>query len=116
MCLLKKYVYFVLDDQSQFSFDAMKNDLMLTPILIPPDYSSYFLLYLATSNSIVGMVLFQEDNTQKENVIYYLSKNLIGPELQYSHVDNLSLAFVHNVQRLQHYIISRKTTSLLELL
>jgi hypothetical protein len=48
------------------------------------------------------MVLVQEYDELHEHVIYYLSQNLIGPELKYSHVENLALAVVHAVQ---HYVI-----------
>jgi hypothetical protein len=37
-------------------------------------------------------------------VIYYLSKILSSPELQYSHVENLALAAIIIVQRFRHYI------------
>jgi hypothetical protein len=38
------------------------------------------------------MVLVQEDDELHEHVIYYLSQNLVGPELNYSHVEKLALA------------------------
>jgi hypothetical protein len=43
-------------------------------------------------------------------VIYYLSRGLIGPELNYSHIKKLVLAAVHAVQRLCHYVLFCKTT------
>jgi hypothetical protein len=42
-------------------------------------------------------------------MIYYLSRGLVGPELNYSHVEKLVLAAVHVVQRFRHYILFRKT-------
>lgn len=66
----------------------------------PPDYSRDFLLYLAATESIIGMVLVQEDASFCEHVIYYLSQGLVGPELRYSLVEKLDLAAVHAVQRL----------------
>jgi hypothetical protein len=56
------------------------------------------------------MVLVQEDDMLEEYVIYYLSRGLVGPELNYSHVEKLVLAAVHVVQRFRHYILFRKTT------
>ena len=47
---------------------------------------------------------------REEHVIYYLSKGLSGPELNYSHVEKLALAAVIAVQRLRHYILLWKTT------
>jgi hypothetical protein len=82
---------------------------MSTPLLSPPDYSRDFLLYITATEATIGMVLVQEDDSSQEHIIYYLSHGLIGPELNYSHVEKLSLAVVHVVQRLRHYILLRKT-------
>ena len=43
-------------------------------------------------------------------MIYYLSRGLIGLELNYSHIEKLALAAVHVVQRFCHYVMFRKTT------
>jgi hypothetical protein len=56
------------------------------------------------------MVLVQEDDVLSEYVIYYLSRGLVGLELNYSHVEKLALAVVHVVQRFCHYILFHKTT------
>jgi len=44
----------------QALFDALKNALITAPLLTPPDYSRDFVLYLATSNSTIVVVLVQE--------------------------------------------------------
>jgi hypothetical protein len=61
------------------------------------------------SEGTVGMVLVQEDDDLHENIVYYLSRNLVGTKLKYSLVEKLALAIVHAVQRLQHYIFLCKT-------
>jgi hypothetical protein len=43
-------------------------------------------------------------------VIYYLSRGLIGPELNYTHLEKLVLAAVHAIQQFRHYVMFRKTT------
>ena len=55
------------------------------------------------------MVLVQEDEELQEHVIYDLSWNLIDVEIRYSHVEKLSLATIHAVQHLRHYILLRQT-------
>jgi hypothetical protein len=50
------------------------------------------------------------DDELREHVIYYLSQNLVNPELNYSHVEKIALASVHTVERLRHYILLCKTT------
>ena len=109
MYLLKKDTPFYWDEWDQESLDALKRALAMVPLLSPPDYSHDFLIYVATSMEMVGMVLFQEDEELHEHVIYYLSWNLIDAELRYSHVEKLALATVHAVQHLRHYILLRQT-------
>jgi hypothetical protein len=92
------------------SFEALKHALTSAPLLRPPNYNKDFLLYLATAESTIDMVLVQEDDFLEEHMIYYLSRGLVGPELNYSHVEKLALAAVHVVQRFRHYILFRKTT------
>jgi hypothetical protein len=110
MHLLKKDAPFFWDQATQCSFDALKHTLTIAPLLWPPNYNKDFLLYLASLESTIGMVLVQEDNSFSEYVIYYLSQGLIGPELNYSHIEKIALAVVHIVQRFRHYVLFRKTT------
>ena len=78
-------------------------------MLSPPDYSHDFLIYVAASMETAGMVLVQEDEELHEHVIYYLSQNLVDMKINYSHVEKFSLATIHAVQRLRHYILLRQT-------
>jgi hypothetical protein len=100
MHLLKKDTPFIWDERAQESFDALKKALVSTPLLKPPDYSRDYFLYITASEGMVGMVLVQEDDELHEHIVYYLSRNLVGPELKYSHVEKLALVVVHAVQRL----------------
>ena len=102
--MLKKYVLFIWDEQAQRSFDAVKTALMSTSVLSPPNYTREIFLYLVATESTSGMVLVQEDDSSREHVIHYHSKVLVGPEFRYS------LATIHVVQRLKHYILRRKMT------
>jgi hypothetical protein len=57
MHLLKKDVPFHWDEATHRSFKALKSALTSTPLLRPPNYSKYFLFYLATVESTISMVL-----------------------------------------------------------
>ena len=109
MRLLKKDIPFDWDERAKESFDALKWALASAPVISPPNYSRDFLLYVAASMETIGMVLVQEDEELQEHVIYYLSRNLIDAEILYSHVEKLSLATIHAVQILRHYILLRQT-------
>jgi hypothetical protein len=110
MCLLKKDVPFHWDDAAQCSFEVLKHALTSTPLLRPPNYNKYFLLYLVIAESTIDVVLVQEDDFLSEYVIYYLIRGLVGMELNYSHIEKLALEAVHVFQWFHHYIFFRKTT------
>jgi hypothetical protein len=82
----------------------------LTPVISPPNYQEYFLLYLAASETTVGMVLVQTNDVHMEHVIYYLSHGLVGAELRYPYIEKLALAVAFVVQNFCHYIVLRTTT------
>jgi hypothetical protein len=109
MCLLKKWVPLFWDEVAQRSFEALKSALMFSPLLSPLDYGKDFLLYLAATMYTIGMVLVQEDDTLQEHVIYYLSRCLVRPKLNYTHVEKLALVTVHAIQRFRNYILLCKT-------
>ena len=70
---LKKDSPFIWDEWPQKYFNALKKVFASVPMLIPPDYSHDFLLYMAASQEMIGMVMVQEDEELQEHVIYYLS-------------------------------------------
>jgi hypothetical protein len=72
MRLLNNGVPLLWDEAAQHSFEALKRALTSVPLLRPPNYNKDFLLYLATAESTIGMVLVQEDDSLEEHVIYYL--------------------------------------------
>jgi hypothetical protein len=109
MCILKKEFPLCWDEASQHSFDALKCALTPAPLLKPPSYGKDLLLYVVSAESIIDMVLVQENDALDENIIYYLRRGLVGLELNYSRVEKLALAVVHVVQRLYHYILLHKT-------
>ena len=64
MHLLEKRVPFIWDNKSHFYFDVHKTSLKSTQLLSPMDYSKDFLLDLTASESTIGMVLGQEDDSK----------------------------------------------------
>lgn len=88
MRLLKKGVPFIWDDRAQRSFNALKAALISMPVISPPNNQGDFHLYLAASDTIVGMVLVQADTVHIEHVIYYLSHRLVDAELRYPYIES----------------------------
>ena len=71
-------------------------------------------MYLAASETTVGIVLVHTDDVHIEHVIYYLSHGLVGAELKYPYVEKLALATAFVVQTFRHYIILRTTTMIFD--
>jgi hypothetical protein len=80
-----------------------------TPLISAPDYNHDCILYISASTVSVVGVLIQISDDDHEHVIYYISKNLLGPPLKYKSKEKLALAVVLAVQKLHHYILLRTT-------
>ena len=100
MHLLKKEVPFYWDERAQRCFEVLKKAFPSAPVLSPPDYNRYFIMFLAALESTIGMVFVQKDENIKEHAIYYLRKSLIDVDLSYAHVEKLALMVVHATQGL----------------
>jgi len=46
----------------------------------------------------------------KENVLYYISRTMIGAEVNYSPMEKIFLTLVFAVQKLRHYLLSHQIT------
>eukprot|EP00253_Pinus_taeda_P008686 PITA_08686 len=108
--LLKRDTPFRWDAIAQESFEHLKTLLVFAPLLRPPNYHRNYTLYLAAADTTIGMVLVQDDDDGTEQVIYYLSRNLLDTESRYAYVEKLALAAVCTVQCFRHYILLRTTT------
>jgi hypothetical protein len=70
-------------------FQSIEKFPHVCPSTSTTQFNKDFLLYFVATESTISMVLIQEDDFLEEHVIYYLSQGLIGPELNYSHVEKL---------------------------
>ena len=74
-----------------------------TPILQGPDWNLPFHIYTDASNYAIGAVLAQK-HSNLEHAIYYISKSLHGPELNYTVTEKELLAVVYALKKNWHYI------------
>ena len=72
------------------------------PALVVPTPGEILTLYLAVSHETISSVLMAErKNVQRP--IYFVSKALQGPEVNYPLLEKLALALVHTARRLRRY-------------
>ncbi|KAM1535828.1 hypothetical protein ACFX1Z_014792 [Malus domestica] len=71
--LMKKDVPFVWDKACNNAFESIKKYLSSPPVLGAPVPGKSLILYIAAQESSVGALLAQENKSQKEGALYYLS-------------------------------------------
>lgn len=105
--LLKGGAIFKWDHECQKAFDDLKHYLLNAPVLKPPVKGQPLILYASATESAIGIVLGQYDESgKKEHAIYYLSKSLLPYEQKYSPIERTCLAVVWATQKLRHYFLA----------
>ncbi|CAL2271126.1 unnamed protein product [Prunus armeniaca] len=100
--LMKKDVPFVWDEACHNEFESIKKYLSSSPLLGAPIPGKPLILYIAAQERSIGALLAQENESHKEQALYYLSRTLTGPELNYTPIEKTCLALVFAIQKLRH--------------
>jgi hypothetical protein len=102
---LKNEAEFTWGSEQQHTFDDIKKYLSLPPVMKAPMVKISFRLYIATEDSIIGVVLTQVMDG-KEHIITYLSWRLIDAKIRYSFIEKLCLSLFYACSKLRHYLLS----------
>ncbi|CAL8174006.1 unnamed protein product [Prunus armeniaca] len=102
--LMKKDVLFVWDEVCHNDFEIIKKYLSSSPLLGAPIPGKPLMLYIAAQERSIGALLAQENESHKEQALYYLSQTLTGPELNYTPIEKTCLALVFAIQKFRHYM------------
>ncbi|CAL8988472.1 unnamed protein product, partial [Prunus brigantina] len=62
-------------------------------------------LYISASESSIGCLLAQNNESEREQAVHYLSRTLNMAELNYSPVEKLCLALYFAATKLRHYML-----------
>ena len=82
----------------------LKELLTTTPVLKGLDWSLPFHIHTDASDYVVGAILGQ-NLVNIKNAIYYLSKSLHGPELNYTIIEKELLVLIYALNKFRHYVI-----------
>ncbi|XP_074299422.1 uncharacterized protein LOC141630515 [Silene latifolia] len=83
---------------------SIKKYLSSAPVLGAPVPGKPLILYIAAQERSLGALYAQENEYKKERAFYYLSRTLVGAELNYSPIEKICLALVFAIQKLRHYM------------
>ena len=93
--LLKQGVRWKWTDVEQRAFTSIKNALVTSPKLSPPDYSKPFCLQTDASEIGAGAVLFQRgDSPEERRIVSYASKKFSETQTRYAAVERECLAII----------------------
>ncbi|GJW01865.1 reverse transcriptase domain-containing protein [Tanacetum coccineum] len=93
---------FLWTEEAESAFKQMKELIAKLPMLIAPEEKEELIIYLAASKEAVSAVLMTEREA-KQMPIYFVSRALRGPEVNYTSMEKLVLALVHASKRLRRY-------------
>jgi hypothetical protein len=107
MHLLAKDVPFIFMKECLQSFHTLKEALVSTPVIQPPDWHIPFEIMCDASDYAVGPVLDQSKD-KKHYAISYASKTLTGPQLNYATTEKELLAVVFAIKKFRSYLVGTK--------
>ncbi|GJT51628.1 reverse transcriptase domain-containing protein [Tanacetum coccineum] len=88
--------------EAEEEFKQMKQLIAELPMLAAPMEKEELIVYLAATKETVSAVLMTERET-KQMPIYFVSRALRGPEINYTSMEKLVLALVHAREYAIHY-------------
>ncbi|GKD62588.1 putative ribonuclease H-like domain-containing protein [Tanacetum coccineum] len=103
--ILKKYTNksdFHWTGEVESVFKQMKHLIAKLPMLTAPEEKEELIVYLAPAKEAVSAVLITK-REGKQMPIYFVSRALRGPEVNYTSMEKLVLALVHASKRLKRY-------------
>ncbi|GJV07223.1 reverse transcriptase domain-containing protein [Tanacetum coccineum] len=93
---------FVWTEEAEFAFKQMKQHIAKLPMLTASEEKEELIIYLAAAKEAVSAVLMTEKEA-RQIPIYFVSRVLRGPEINYTSMEKLVLALVHASKRLKKY-------------
>ncbi|KAL4320212.1 hypothetical protein GQ457_18G008630 [Hibiscus cannabinus] len=107
--LLEQGMQFEFNDDSTKAFEILKNKLVTTPIVAPPDWTLPFELMCDAGDYAVGAVLGQHKG-KVFHPIYYASKTLNDAQVNCTTTEKEFLAVIFAFDTFQSYLIGAKVT------
>jgi hypothetical protein len=113
--LMKKPDKFVWTNEADAALKDLKRVLSTAPVLAAPEDEEPMLLYMATTNRVVSIVIVVEckEEAQEYGVqipVYYISKVLTESKQCYPHYQKLAYGVFVASRKLRHYFYDHKIT------
>ena len=108
--LAERNTKFLWTAECEKAFHTLREKLTSTPVLAYPDFTREFILDTDASDTGIGGVLSQIDQSGQERVIAYASRVLSKPERKYCVTRRELLAVIVFLREFRHYLLGRHFT------
>nr|GFA82958.1 reverse transcriptase domain-containing protein [Tanacetum cinerariifolium] len=88
--------------EAEHAFQQLKQHLSALPLLAAPKPQEELIMYLSATHGAISPVLLTERGTV-QTPVYFISRALQGPKLNYSPMEKLVLSLVFAAKRLRRY-------------
>nr|GEV36573.1 reverse transcriptase domain-containing protein [Tanacetum cinerariifolium] len=95
--------------EAEQAFQQLKQHLSELPLLVAPKPQEELIMYLSATYGVISAVLMTERGTA-QTPIYFISRALQGPELNYSPMEKQVLSLVFTAKRLRRYFQAHPIT------
>ncbi|GKD63731.1 reverse transcriptase domain-containing protein [Tanacetum coccineum] len=99
-CIKKSDFYWT--PEAEKAFTQLKHHLSKLPLLVAPKPKEELIVLLAASHGAISAVLITKRDTV-QTPVYFVSRALQGPKLNYSPMEKLVLSLVFTAKRLRRY-------------
>ncbi|GJX72947.1 reverse transcriptase domain-containing protein [Tanacetum coccineum] len=99
-CIKKSDFHWTPDAEQ--AFKQLKQHLSELPLLVAPKPKEELIVYMSASQGAISAVLMTERGTV-QTLVYFVSRALQGPKLNYTPMEKLVLSLVFAVKRLRRY-------------
>ena len=99
-----KDVEFVFDKKCLEAFKFLKQALISTPIMQPPDWTQPFEIVCDVSDYVVGVVLGKQKD-KKLHVIYYASRTVDTAQLNYATTEKELPEIIFAIDKFRSYLV-----------
>ncbi|GKC16067.1 reverse transcriptase domain-containing protein, partial [Tanacetum coccineum] len=93
--------------EAEQAFKQLKQHLLELPLMVAPKPNEELIVYMSAAHGAMSAVLMTERGTIQTSV-YFVSRALQGPELNYTPIEKLVLSLVFAAKRLRRTIAKMK--------
>jgi hypothetical protein len=95
-------------EAARHSFNAIKEAITTTPVLISPDFSKVFYIFSFSSRDTIAAVLLHKNADDQEQSVAFFSKVLRDAEVKYELLEKQAYALIKSLKDFRVYILQAK--------